>query len=163
MKKKCTKCKSVKDEAEFGWMTAKHEKRYCQCRTCYNAWKRQWRRRNPQKTAAHSRRSAKKRKKHDPVKYRRYQRRSHLKAKFGMTIEQYDVIFAAQNGLCAICGKPETVMCRGQLICLATDHDHRTNKNRALLCNNCNNGLGRFNHSPECLERAAAYLRYHAS
>jgi hypothetical protein len=68
----------------------------------------------------------------------------------------------AQNDLCAICGRPETVVRCGKTQNLAVDHDHTTNQVRDLLCNNCNNMLGYFNDDPELLEKAANYLEKHA-
>ena len=53
----------------------------------------------------------------------------------GCTIEQYDRLFASQDGACAICG---IVTSRS----LHADHDHSTGKIRALLCNRCNVGVG---------------------
>jgi hypothetical protein len=43
------------------------------------------------------------------------------------------------------------------------DHCHISGKVRGVLCQNCNLGLGHFHDTPEKLERAAAYLRLHAS
>jgi hypothetical protein len=65
---------------------------------------------------------------------------------------------AAQNGLCAICGNPETLIVRGKLRRLAVDHDHGTRKIRRLLCLGCNTGLGKFRHDPALLRTAAAYI-----
>jgi hypothetical protein len=52
-----------------------------------------------------------------------------------------------ENG-CMICGREATHI----------DHNHRTNKVRGALCNNCNTGLGMFQDSPKLLLWAAAYL-----
>lgn len=51
-----------------------------------------------------------------------------------------------QKGLCAICNKPETKIDpqQGKPCVLAVDHDHVTNKVRALLCFRCNTNLGWF-------------------
>jgi hypothetical protein len=63
-------------------------------------------------------------------------RRSRL-SKFGITPAQYDLMFEAQGGLCAIC-KKECPSGRN----LAVDHDHETGAVRALLCVVCNRNLG---------------------
>src|SRR5271168_2114054 len=35
-------------------------------------------------------------------------RKAKLKGTYGLTVAEYDAMFAAQAGLCAICGQPET-------------------------------------------------------
>jgi hypothetical protein len=45
---------------------------------------------------------------------------------------------------------------------LSVDHNHVTNKVRALLCDDCNVGIGTLGENPERLEAAAAYLRHHS-
>jgi hypothetical protein len=42
---------------------------------------------------------------------------------------------------------------------LHVDHDHITGRIRALLCMNCNNGLGAFTDDPDLMETAATYVR----
>ena len=81
-----------------------------------------WNKANPEKVAAHSRRRA-------------------LKAKYGITIEQYDAILASQGGLCAICG---TDKAHGFNDTFHVDHDHLTGRIRGLLCFACNRRLGVF-------------------
>lgn len=66
------------------------------------------------------------------------QRRFYLKKTYGITLEQYDVMFEAQNGNCAICGLPE-INKR-----LSVDHNHTTNKVRGLLCQQCNFAVGSY-------------------
>lgn len=58
-----------------------------------------------------------------------------LKTNYGITIEDYDRMFAEQNGLCAICGKTDSRR-------LSVDHNHVTGKVRELLCHTCNMNVG---------------------
>lgn len=74
-------------------------------------------------------------------------RRSHL-GRFGITPAQYDLMFEAQGGLCAIC-KKECPSGRN----LAVDHDHDTGAVRALLCVVCNRNLGVYELFREQAER----------
>ena len=57
-----------------------------------------------------------------------------------------------QDGLCAICGVAPAVH---------VDHDHETGQVRALLCFNCNGGLGQFKDDPYLLQMAAFYVEHH--
>lgn len=75
---------------------------------------------------------------------------------YGITREQYDAMVEAQEGKCAICRRSEW---GGRHNKPHVDHCHETGRVRGLLCDGCNNGLGRFGDDPERLERAAAYLR----
>lgn len=85
-------------------------------------------------------------------------RRAKLKNRYGLTIEQYDQMFNFQNGLCAICGKPETQKNQsGAIRRLAVDHCHKTGKIRKLLCYNCNIVIG---HSKESIETLANSIKY---
>jgi hypothetical protein len=76
-----------------------------------------------------------------------------LQTTFCLHPAQYDAMEEGQGG-CAICGKP----CKSGRR-LAVDHDHANGFVRGLLCTLCNTGLGKFQDSPELLEKAAAYLR----
>lgn len=69
--------------------------------------------------------------------------------------DDYAELNMKQGGKCGICGELPSDRK------LAVDHDHRTNTVRALLCMDCNTGLGKFGDSVELLEAAAAYLRKH--
>lgn len=41
------------------------------------------------------------------------------------------------------------------------DHDHKTGRVRALLCQNCNVGIGHLKHDKEIAHRAVEYLTKH--
>ena len=83
-----------------------------------------------------------------------------MKNRYGVTLEQYDQIFENQNGVCAICGEPETaVFKRGcGTVRLSVDHDHETGKVRSLLCNRCNLLLGRVEGNQELIVKMQEYL-----
>jgi hypothetical protein len=66
-----------------------------------------------------------------------------------ITVSEYDRIFEAQGGACAICLRKKR---------LAVDHDHATGIVRGLLCDYCNRRLLVPQNTVEVFERAAAYL-----
>jgi hypothetical protein len=80
-----------------------------------------------------------------------YLRATAIKRNFGITVEDYDKMFIAQSGRCAICHCESTKA-------LAVDHCHTTGKVRGLLCTSCNTGLGLFKDNLELLEKAKLYL-----
>jgi hypothetical protein len=81
-------------------------------------------------------------------------RRSFLKVKYGISLEDYDAMLARQGGVCAACKNKKR---RSERLCV--DHCHVTGKVRGLLCRNCNFGLGLFRDDADLVEAAAAYLR----
>lgn len=93
--------------------------------------------------------------KKNPKRMARNNRKWHIKARYGISLDDYNEMFKAQNGCCAICGKHQSQHNHR----LYVDHNHITGKVRALLCRNCNIGLGHFKDSPELLETAASYVR----
>lgn len=60
-------------------------------------------------------------------------RNKQLIRKYGITLEDYEVLLKNQGGVCGICGKPPKPD-----RALDVDHDHKTGKVRGLLCHNCN-------------------------
>jgi len=76
-------------------------------------------------------------------------RHYHLMRRYGIGAAEVAAMVEAQMGLCAICltPGPEHV-----------DHDHKTGRVRAILCFNCNGGLGQFKDRPDLLRRGADYL-----
>lgn len=75
-----------------------------------------------------------------------------IKKLYGLSIDGYREILAAQGGACAICGGPPGTKR------FAVDHDHRTGKVRGLLCSMCNTALERIDSVDGWVARATAYL-----
>lgn len=89
-------------------------------------------------------------------KARQDPRELHLRATYGIGRLDYDMMYAKQDGRCAICGGPPVGRENFDV-----DHDHETGRVRGLLCFPCNNGLGAFRDRPERLSAAILYLGRH--
>ena len=156
--KTCKRCGESKPLTEFYANPTGRQGTRPECKTCTNSRRKRWyaenrereiervlawQRENPEAVAARTEafRAAGKKKIAD--------RKSHLKRKYGLTIEEYDAMLAAQDGGCASCGKPNPDN---------VDHDHETGRVRGILCWNCNVGVGQFEDDIERLITATAYL-----
>lgn len=118
---------------------------------------RKYREKNRDKVRASSRDSIRRKRAADPIKAREGYRKSELKRRYGMNPEDYDVMLIAQNFRCAIC-RTDTPGGAGRF---HVDHCHTTGAVRALLCHECNTGLGKFKDNPELLAQAITYLETH--
>jgi hypothetical protein len=76
-----------------------------------------------------------------------------LKEKYGISTEDYDRMYAEQNGVCYICNKEHLRRP------LNVDHCHKTGKIRKLLCDKCNMALGLIDDSIELLDKLKQYLK----
>jgi len=84
-------------------------------------------------------------------------RLKHLKAKYGMSENDYIKMLENQGGTCKFCSLAEEE--NGDALCV--DHCHKTNKIRGLLCRTHNRALGLFQDNPKLLRKAADYLEVH--
>lgn len=84
------------------------------------------------------------------TRQRNYQRASYYRKTYGISKDDYLLLYATQNGNCGICGKHEEVLC--------VDHCHSTQRIRGLLCHACNFGLGHFKDKVDLLVKACDYL-----
>lgn len=130
-----------------------------------------YRRENPEKFREINRKS-KQRARKDPDKLNRiraYQKQyreenrkvlsdRERKRKFGISSERYAEMFNLQNGLCAICNRPETATRLGKVKALAVDHCHNTGTIRGLLCADCNTGIGKLKENIDIFQSAIQYL-----
>ena len=80
-----------------------------------------------------------------------YQRRYHLKWKYGITLEEYNEM--AKDG-CDLCGKTSEEN-KGYL---NVDHNHETGKVRGILCRSCNTAIGKLGDNVAGLTKALEYL-----
>ncbi len=151
--KTCSKCKAAKAAAEFSRAKKNRDGLQGWCKPCVRADLVEWRKANVERDRANQaawRRA-------NPDKLKVSGRRSKLKAKFGITLEQYDAMLADQGGRC---GNPgcRTDVPRGNGR-FHVDHDHATGKVRGLLCNQCNVGIGNLRDSVAVLLGAVEYLK----
>lgn len=86
----------------------------------------------------------------NPERSAKIQRGTMLKAKYGLTHEQFDQLFAAQDSKCALCGTMDhgrTGTGKGHKWLEESwpvDHDHQRGHVRGLLCHPCNVQLGGY-------------------
>ena len=90
----------------------------------------------------------------NPGRFRWYDIKKH----FGLSQQQYEAMLAAQGGVCACCGQPETMTRRGRAAWLSVDHNHETGAVRGLLCNVCNLAVGYARENPATLRAIAGIL-----
>lgn len=130
----CFSCKREKPEEEFYADNSPGRSEQRECKECCRERRAKW-----WKSARGKRSSA----------------NSKLKARFGLSIDEYEELLAKQEGKCKICGALRSSLGHR----LAVDHNHETGEIRGLLCKSCNIGIGNLQDDPELCERAAVYLR----
>lgn len=154
--KTCNRCKKNKEDSEFVTSRGKPSTRCGKCRIDRN-----------RQAKKHYHNWHDEVRKYDKVYYHknrerfvRIRRNNALKLKYGITIEDYESIFANQNGKCAICncefvankqrgwgGKKEPCV----------DHNHKTGKVRGILCRQCNLSLSMIENE-NFISKAQQYL-----
>lgn len=86
--------------------------------------------------------------------------RRHVRTtKYGLQPGEWEALFDAQGGMCAICGATSPGSEKKDW---HTDHCHKHGHVRGILCIRCNTSIGKFEENPELLEAAARYLRERA-
>lgn len=147
--KKCSYCHEDKPLSEFGYSSQAKDGREYSCKQCRNAIVRECIKRDIEGQRAKKnerQREARKLKKYirfglDKSDECRTRYAANRRVKyFGITATDYSAMNAAQNGLCAICKKGETL----------------------TQCFRCNQAIGLMFDDPVIADKAAAYLRKHA-
>lgn len=100
------------------------------------------------------------------AKKKRYNKRHPDKARnkrlikcYGISSRDFDTMAAQQSNCCAICGFCTTEPTKQ----LVVDHNHSTNKVRALLCNPCNQGIGLLKEDIRILRSAINYFEVYGA
>lgn len=100
--------------------------------------KRRWYQQNKERARARQRELYHKHRDH---KYENQGRSRGYRHRYGITVEDYNRMFAEQGGRCGICGSDKSGR-NGYHF--AVDHCHNTGQVRGLLCIRCNASLGWF-------------------
>jgi hypothetical protein len=75
----------------------------------------------------------------------------------GVSPAAYQALLQKQHGVCAICFQPPLA---NRKLCI--DHNHITNKNRGLLCSQCNFVVGNSKENVVILFSAIEYLKHYS-
>jgi hypothetical protein len=126
--KKCRHCKETKSISDFSRNKSYRDGYFSTCKAC---------RKSKYPTTLKQKQQA-------------YERQ--IKRNYGITVDDYEKMYLAQNGLCAGCSQPNA----GSKFHI--DHCHASGKVRGLLCANCNIALGLLNDSIKTLSRLIEYL-----
>ena len=132
--KECTKCKTEREISYFNKDRSKPDGYHSHCKPCIKKYAQE----NREKRAATC-------------------RNSKLKSTYGITAEDYEIMLAKQNGVCAICKAECSRRRSSKFFCV--DHCHKTLKIRGLLCNRCNTALGLFEDDINRMEIAINYIK----
>ncbi len=143
--KLCSRCLEEKPRSEYYIDRRGTPRGRCKA-CCSHVYKSKYQ----QDTGKYKRRSEEYRKK-NPERYHQCNRDLALRRNYGITLEQYDLMYHEQEGACGLCGREDPK--------LMVDHCHDTNKIRGLLCRSCNTGLGSLGDDIPGLERAIMYLK----
>lgn len=132
MGKLCRICKQWKQADDFYPSKKAKDRLRGECKECESAYQAERRKNRPN-----------------------IRRQCDLKAKYGITVEEYDAALKLQDGKCACC---RSIIKRGRFERLAVDHCHTTGLARGLLCCNCNLGIGLLGDNLKGLKQALDYL-----
>lgn len=163
----CTACKILKPLSEFYKRQNDPPLYKTHCKECFNERRKdyqksdkgrdiqrrsykKWRAGNIELARKLSREGNRKARAEDPRRFKSYE----LKARYGISLEEYEAILEKQNTGCAICAAKEP----GGVGMFHVDHCHNSSKVRGLLCSECNMGLGKFKDSAALLTLALNYL-----
>ena len=132
--KTCTRCNETKNLADFYNHKNTKDKKTSQCKACFKIHEQNWRINNPEK-------------------YKESCRKRNLQRDYGITQDDYIVMYKKQEGKCACCGKEQKT--------LVVDHNHTTNAIRELLCPQCNTALGLLKEDINIMQSLIEYTRKH--
>ena len=160
--KHCPTCDKDLPRSKFGKNRSKKDGLTHDCLECRHIYQATWRNANRDKVREVGQRYARANLTKIMEKNRHYRKRRPdlvrkwwLKAKWGLTPEQYESILAIQGGGCGIC--KATPNGNGRAKWLYIDHDHESGFIRGLLCARCNIALNRMVLNTQWIKAAKEY------
>jgi hypothetical protein len=84
-----------------------------------------------------------------------------LKRKYGISLDEWNLLYEKQRGLCANSGCGKALETVGRWTA-ATDHDHISGIVRGLLCHGCNTALGLLHDDYVRINGLAEYVKQDA-
>lgn len=146
--KKCNRCETVKIAALFYKDVACADGLSTLCKVCRNQSMTKWRDNNRDKYNKNMR------------DYRannpEWAKDNDLRRSYGIGLEDYKRMLNEQGNVCAKCKKPQE-----GIRPLCVDHDHETDKVRALLCYKCNRDQHVMDNK-DAFTQATAYHKKHS-
>jgi hypothetical protein len=161
--KTCSRCKAPKSLDEFARNRAARDRLQNQCKDCQREYRdanrasiaeknRLYRLANREKLLERNRayyranrdpflEKCRERRAANPEAAAARRRSAGLRRRYGITVEQYDEMLAAQGGVCALCGTDQP---GGRGEHFSVDHCHKDGHVRGLLCAGCNTNLGAY-------------------
>lgn len=136
--KKCSKCNKMKPDDAFNKRKVNTNDLQSMCKKCASIVRNE--RYNKNK---------------DKEKNQSYNNR--IKRIYGITKDEYDIMYSKQNGKCAICNSDKVNRNKTDKFCI--DHCHNSGKVRGLLCHNCNVLLGKLSDNIELCEKIIYYIK----
>ena len=121
--KPCHRCNTDKPIGDFTKDKRCNGGRQFICRECKSLRSKELYQANAEKRAKHIKNSI----------------NARMKKCYGISLKEYENMFEAQGGKCALCGGVQIGNTR---VRLDIDHDHDTGKVRGLLCRQCNLTVG---------------------
>lgn len=135
---RCTKCSIIKPLGEFFKRASRPLGVSSHCKACLTDAHRSYVEANREKVS-------------------KYQRARNLQKSYGISVDEWDAMFAKQSGRCAVCSVHQSETRRR----FDVDHNHGTEQVRSLLCEDCNKLIGLSHEDPLVLRQAAEYLERH--
>lgn len=140
MLRTCNRCGESKSESDFPRRSG--DRLRSECKSCRNAYMRDYYQRPGVKEKQHARVARNPRRKEQ-------RKKAHVKARFGISLAEYEDFRREHPETCPLCRKRPA---------RAVDHDHTTGVLRGVLCDPCNLVLGLVEDDVDTLRRMFLYL-----
>jgi hypothetical protein len=169
----CPECQTFKRLSDFNKLSKSNDGLDYWCKHCFRQYHSNWRKSHPESVKWSSNKYHQANRKKMIIKSKAYhqrmkrerpdyvlkqQRKRSLAKLYGLSTEEYNIMFESQRGLCAVCCLPDSSRRDGRL---SVDHNHKTGKIRQLLCTKCNLALGAVGDKIENLLSMIEYIKKH--